>query len=308
MRQRIGVHRCLGETPSEWRQPMTIDPAYLLGLPPRITHHNLTRRDTILYALGVGAGHDPDDRSELSFVYEDGLQALPTMPVVLAYPGFWQKEPSYGIDWKRLLHGEQSVTLHAPLPVEGELRGETTIDMIVDKGADKGALLYASRRIYDSANLLLATVRQVSFLRGDGGCGGPGGQPIPPHPIPERPCDATATLQTRPEQALLYRLSGDYNPLHLDPVVAAEAGLPRPILHGLCTFGVAGRAVLKLLCGNDSSRLKRLDCRFTAPTFPGDAIRVSVWREGPGRAAFQADVPGRNVLALNNGYVEFEEN
>ncbi|NYI23626.1 MaoC family dehydratase [Sphingobium indicum] len=287
---------------------MTIDPGYLLGLPPRITQHKFTARDTILYALGVGVGQDPGDRSELPFVYEKGLRALPTMSVVLAYPGFWQMDPIYGIDWKRLLHGEQSVTLHAPLPVEGEVRGVSTIDMIVDKGADKGALLYSSRRIYDSADMLLATVRQVSFLRGDGGCGGPGGQPIPPHPIPERPSDATATLQTRPEQALLYRLSGDYNPLHLDPAVAAEAGLPRPILHGLCTFGVAGRGVLKLLCGNDSGRLKRLDCRFTAPTFPGDAIRVSVWREGPGRAAFQADVPDRNVLALNNGYVEFEEN
>jgi acyl dehydratase len=285
---------------------MAIDPAYLLGLPARAVHHIFTQRDTILYALGVGAGQSNDD-GELRFVYEDSLEALPTMAVVLAYPGFWQKEPQYGIDWKRVLHVEQSVIFHAPLPVAGEVRGELTIDGIVDKGAGKGALLYSTRHVYDAAaGTKLASVRQVSFLRGDGGCGGSSYTPLPPYPIPDRTADDHLTLLTRPEQALIYRLSGDYNPLHADPLVAAEAGLPGPILHGLCTYGMAGRAILKMLCGNTPVRLKRLDCRFTAPIYPGEDIEISIWNTDVGRAAFQARVTGRDVLILNNGYVEFE--
>jgi acyl dehydratase len=268
---------------------MAINPNYLLGMPPRVTHHTFARRDTMLYALGIGAGQDPADTSELNFVYEEGLKALPTMAVVLAYPGFWQREPQYGIDWKRLLHGEQSVTFHAVLPIEGEVRGELTIDKIVDKGAGKGALLYSNRRVFDAAtDALLASVRQVSFLRGDGGCGGTSDDAPKPHPIPRGSPDDSLALATRPEQALIYRLSGDYNPLHVDALVAAEAGLPRPILHGLCTYGI-------------------LDCRFSAPVFPGERIKVSIWREAKGRAAFQAQAVDRDTLVLNNGYVEFED-
>lgn len=283
---------------------MEFDPERLLKLPPRITHHQVTRRDTILYALGVGAGQDPQ-RNDLKFVYESGLQVLPTMAVVLAYPGFWQREPEYGIDWKRVLHAEQSVLFHAPLPVEGEVRGELTIDHIVDKGAAKGALLYSTRRVFDTADeTLLATVRQVSFLRGDGGRGGATETPVQPHPIPDADPDVRETLFSRPEQALIYRLSGDYNPLHLDPAVAADAGLQRPILHGLCTYGIVGRALLAALCDNEPGRLTRLDCRFTAPVFPGETLELRLWRQGSGRAAFQLWVPERNSLVLNNGLVE----
>lgn len=284
---------------------MTFDPDRLLKLPPRITNHRFTRRDTILYALGVGAGQDPG-KDELKFVYEEGLQALPTMAVVLAYPGFWQREPEYGIDWKRVLHAEQSVLFHAPLPAEGQVRGELTIDHIVDKGAAKGALLYSTRRVFDAADeTLLASVRQVSFLRGDGGRGGASEAPVQPHPIPEAEPDLRQGLVSRPEQALIYRLSGDYNPLHVDPAVAADAGLPRPILHGLATYGIAGRALLAALCDNDPSRLARLDCRFTAPVFPGEALELRLWRQGADRAAFQLWVPERNALVLNNGLAEF---
>lgn len=283
---------------------MTLDPASLLDLPPRITRHTYTARDTILYALGVGAGADPAD---LSYVYEDGLRALPTIAVILAYPGFWQREPQYGIDWKRVLHGEQSMILHAPLPAAGTVRGEMTIESIVDKGVSKGALLQSCRRIFDEDDgTLLATVRQVSFLRGDGGCGGNSAPPAPPHPLPDTiPTDVIA-LPTRREQALIYRLSGDYNPLHADPRIAAEAGLPMPILHGLCTYGVAGRAILRLLCDEEPNWLRRLDCRFTAPVYPGETLRISVWREGAGKAAFKAEAVERSVTVLANGYAEFE--
>jgi acyl dehydratase len=287
------------------RMPMALDPNYLLSLPPRIVRQTYTRRDTMLYALGVGAGHDVLD---LPFVYEEGLKALPSMAVVLAYPGFWQREPQYGIAWKRVLHAEQSLLVHNPLPVEGTVRGEMTIDRIVDKGVDKGALLYSTRRIIDESHEVeLASVRQVSFLRGDGGCGGSSNAVPQPHPIPERVADYEIALNTRPEQALIYRLSGDYNPLHVDPGVAHEVGLPRPILHGLCTFGFAARALLRSLCRSDPSRLKRIDCRFTAPVYPGDTICVSVWRHPHGRAVFQACAQERGALVLNNGYAEFED-
>ncbi|PZQ24618.1 MAG: 3-alpha,7-alpha,12-alpha-trihydroxy-5-beta-cholest-24-enoyl-CoA hydratase [Sphingopyxis macrogoltabida] len=282
---------------------MAFDRERLLALPPRVTHHRFTRRDTMLYALGVGAGQQPGD---LPFVYEENLAALPTMAVVLAYPGFWQKEPEYGIDWKRVLHAEQSVVFHAPLPIEGDVRGELTIDHIVDKGAAKGALLYSTRKIFDAADdKLLASVTQVSFLRGDGGCGGPSTPPRAPHSVPDAPADATVAIPTRPEQALIYRLSGDYNPLHADPAVAAEAGLAGPILHGLCTYGMAGRALLAALCDNRPERMQRLDCRFTAPVFPGDTLELALWRGTGGAASFRVRVPERDALVLDNGYVEF---
>ena len=275
----------------------------VLNMPPAITRGTYDKRDTMLYALGVGAGLEPD---ELRYVYEDGLVALPTMAVVLASSGFWQKHPQYGIDWKRILHAEQAVEFHRPLPVAGTVRGELTVERIIDKGVEKGALIYSRRLIYDDAtDDLLATISQVSFARGDGGKGGsPGAQPAP-HPIPGRRPDARIAMATRPEQALIYRLSGDYNPLHADPAVAAEAGLPRPILHGLCTYGITARALIRELCGNEPAALKRLNCRFSAPVFPGETIELLVWREAPGKAAFQARVPERDVLVLNNGYAEY---
>lgn len=281
------------------------DPNYLLSLPPRVTEQSYTKKDVMLYALGVGAGQVGGD-TELPFVFEQDLKVLPTMAVVLGYPGFWQMEPQYGITWQKLLHAEQSVRFERPFPVEGAIRSELTIDSIVDKGSEKGALLYSRRRITaaDSGDLL-ATVVQVSFLRADGGKGGSQVTAPSPHAIPDRDADIVTAASTRPEQALIYRLSGDYNPLHADPAVAREAGLPRPILHGLCTYGIVGRLVLGQLCGNDPVRMKRLDCRFTAPVFPGDDLRVSIWKDATGRAAFRVDVPERNVTAINNGYVEF---
>jgi acyl dehydratase len=279
-----------------------MDPQFLLGLPPRIITHSYTKRDTMLYALGVGSGQNVDNRAELPFLLESGLVALPSMAVVLAYPGFWQMEPQYGIDWRRVLHAEQSCEFHAPLPVEGEVRGELSIDAIVDKGADKGALLRAVRQIYDrSDNRLLATVRQVSYLRGDGGKGG-GGAEIPALPaVPARTPDTVISLATRPEQALIYRLSGDYNPLHADPAAARDAGFSAPILHGLCTYGFAARGILAAGCGNDAARLKSLECRFTAPVYPGDTLEVRIWMEQVGQIAYQVAVPARDAIVIDRG-------
>ncbi len=280
----------------------TMDPQFLLNLPPQIINHRYTKRDTMLYALGVGIGQQPNDSQELPFILENELVALPTMAVVLGYPGFWQMDLRYGIDWRRVLHVEQSCEFHALLPVEGDVRGEFSIDSIVDKGASKGALLRARRLIYNqSDNRLLATVRQISFLRGDGGQGG-GGAKLPLlEPVPSREPDATISLFTRPEQALIYRLSGDYNPLHADPSVARDAGFPGTILHGLCTYGFVGRAILAAACANDPARLKTLECRFTAPVHPGEELSVKIWREAGGEVAFQVAVPARKTTVLDRG-------
>lgn len=266
--------------------------------------HRYEAKDTILYALGVGCGADPMDRTELPFVYEDGLKALPTMAVVLGYPGFWLKDPNTGVDWRKILHGEQGLVIHKPLPASGTVIGRTRVTEIVDKGPGKGALLYSDREVFDKATGdLLATLTSTTFIRGEGGFGGPSGPAPEPHALPERAPDLAVDLKTLPQAALIYRLSGDYNPLHADPDVATAAGFARPILHGLCTYAVAGRAVLKACCGNDPARLRRFDLRFSAPVLPGETIRTEIWRDGS-RVSFRARVVERDIVVLNNGLAE----
>ena len=284
---------------------MAIDYETLKNWPFAPIEHTYTARDSILYALGLGFGADPMDRRQLDFVYEEGLKALPTMAVVLAYPGFWLKDPDTGVDWKKVLHGEQGLKVHEPLPASGTVVGTTRIDALIDKGAGKGALVYSTREIRDKASgKLLAEVASCGFLRGDGGFGGPTAATPKPHPIPERNPDLATDIRTLPQAALIYRLSGDFNPLHADPEVARAAGFERPILHGLCTYGVAGHALLKLVCDYDPARLKRMDVRFSAPVYPGETIRTEVWRETNERFAFRCVVPERKMVVLNNGYAE----
>ncbi len=281
-----------------------IDYEKLMRWPFPPVRQSLRKTDCVLYALGVGLGSDPLDPAQLRFVYEDGLQALPTMAVVLAYPGFWVKDPETGIDWVRVVHGEQAITLHRPLPVEGELIGRSRITEIIDKGPGKGAVIYAEREISDAVTgTLYATLGMSTFCRGDGGFGGPAGPGWPVHALPERSPDAVCDLPTLKQQAMLYRLSGDYNPLHIDPHVARQAGFERPILHGLCTLGVAGHALLKLCCGYDPARFKSLRLRFSAPVFPGETIRTEIWRDA-GFISFRARVVERDVVVLNNGRLE----
>jgi len=277
---------------------MAIDPAALVAREPIESRQRLEQRDVMLYAIGVGA-------TELDFVYEENLQTLPTMATTLAYPGFVWKDFDLGADWKKVLHGETSITLHRPLPTQGELIGKTSFGPFFDKGADKGTVAYQTREIRTADGELVATVRNSSFLRGDGGQGGSSEQQPKPRPLPERAPDEVVTLTTDENQAVIYRLSGDYNPLHIDPAVAKAGGFDRPILHGLATFGVAGRAVLMALCNNDASRLQRLDVRFASPVFPGETIRTEIWREGEGKAAYRASVVERDLVVLNNGYVEY---
>jgi acyl dehydratase len=284
---------------------MAIDYDRLRNWPFPEVEQSYTAKDSILYALGVGLGADPVDQRQLRFVYEEGLRALPTMAAVLAYPGFWIKDPATGVDWKQVLHGEQGLVIHRPLPAAATVTGRTVIDAIVDKGPGRGALLYAHRDVRDiESGELLCSVSTTAFLRGDGGFGGPSGPTRPAHALPDRAPDIAVDLSTLPQAALIYRLSGDYNPLHADPAVAKAAGFPRPILHGLCTYGVAGHALLRALCGYDPTRLRRMDVRFSAPVFPGETIRTEIWREGEGRASFRCRVVERDVVVINNGLAE----
>jgi acyl dehydratase len=259
-------------------------------------------KDCMLYALGVGLGHDPMNEDELAFVYEKDLKVLPTMATVIGHSGSLVRDRNTGIDLVMVVNGEQGFTLHRPLTGRGEVVGHTRIVDVVDKGAGKGALLLTERKINDKATGdLIATVTQTIFCRGDGGFGGPPRQTPPPHPLPTRAPDTVCDFGTRPEAALIYRLSGDYNPLHADPAVARAAGFDRPILHGLGTFGVSGHALLKTMCGYDPARLISFSCRFSAPVFPGETVRTEMWRDGA-VVSFRARVLERDVI--NHGRAE----
>jgi len=261
-------------------------------------------KDCILYALGVGLGQDPMDENQLAFVYEKNLKVLPTMGAVLGHPGFWMRDLNTGIDWVRIVNGEQGVRLHQPLKPQNTVIGRQRILEVVDKGAGKGALVFTERKVTDKATgELIATVTQTTFCRADGGFGGPPRQAPEPHPLPSRAPDAVCDLTTRPETALIYRLSGDRNPLHAEPAVAREAGFPRPIAHGLGNFGFAGHAVLKTMCGYDPQKLVSFACRFSAPVFPGETLRTEMWRDGA-VVSFRNRVVERDAIAVNNGRAE----
>lgn len=268
-----------------------------------------TQRDTMLYALGLGMGADPLDEGELRFVFEKELQAVPTMATVLGSPGFWWRDSRTGADWVKLVHGEQDVRLLQTLPVAASLVATNRVVSITDKGEGKGALAVIERELRDEkSGELIAQGRNVTFLRGDGGFsqrGGrsdPGPEPLPA--VPERAPDVEVSLPTLERQALIYRLSGDYNVLHADPAVAKAAGFSRPILHGLCTYGMAAHALLRTVCQYDAARVRRVAARFTAPVLPGETVRFQFWDAGRGVFHLRASVDARNATVLNNGLVE----
>ena len=273
-----------------------------LDIPP--ADQTYTSKDCMLYALGIGLGHDPMNEDELPFVYEKNLKVLPTMAAVLGYVGFWARDRDTGIDWVKMVNGEQGIILHKPLAGQGTVIGRPRIVEVIDKGAGKGALVFSERKVSDKATGdLIATVTQTTFCRADGGFGGPPRQAPEPHTLPTRAPDAVCDLGTRPEAALIYRLSGDRNPLHAEPAFAKQAGYPRPIMHGLGNFGISGHAVLKTFCGYDPSKLASFACRFSAPVFPGETLRTEMWRDGA-VVSFRAKVVERDVIAVNNGRAE----
>ncbi len=280
---------------------MPFDPQKLLNWTFPEIEHSYTEKDTILYALGLGCGTDPDAPDDLRFVYEKGLLALPTMAVVLAYPGNWLESDASTADYSKVLHGEQYLTLHRPVPPAGTVIGRSRIVDLLDKGKEKGAVLYSERTIVDKASgAPIATMASTTMLRGDGGWGGKSGPQPAPHKLPEVAPELAVDLKTHANSALIYRLSGDRNPLHADPKAAAAGGFKTPILHGLLTFGVTGRALVNACCGGDPARLKSMQVRFSAPVFPGETIRTEMWPAGE-RVSFRARAVERDVVVLNNG-------
>lgn len=283
---------------------MAINYEKLLNFDIPQVEQKLTKRDTMLYALGVGLGSDPVDLNQLQFVYEENLKALPTMAIILGYPGPWHAAADTGITRSHVVHGEQGFVIHKPLPVEGTIIGKTRVTAVLDKGKDKGALVLTACDVRDkSTDELICSLTSTTFCRADGGFGGPSGPVKASHPIPDTPAQQVCDLPTLPQAALIYRLSGDYNPLHADPAYAAKAGFKMPILHGRATFSVVGHALVKSVCGYDPLRLKSMEGRFSSPVYPGETIRTEIWQDGK-IVTFRATVPARGVTVINNGRAE----
>ena len=283
---------------------MTIDYDALLNWPFPEVEQTYTENDAILYALGVGLGNDPLDERQLRYVFEEpALIALPTMAAVLGTPGFWLRETSTGVTWETLLHGEQGIELHHPLPSAATVVAQTRVTDILDKGEGRGALIYTERHIRNrDTGESLATLTSTTVARSDGGFGGPSVAQPRPHPLPDRLPDRVCDLTSVPQAALIYRLSGDPNPLHASPEVARSAGFDAPILHGLCTLGIAGHAVLKTCLDYEAHRFHSMRLRFSAPVYPGETIRTEMWLEG-NNVSFRAVAVERNIVVLNNGYI-----
>jgi len=258
-----------------------------------------TDRETMLYALGIGFGRDPMNLAELKFVYENDLQTVPSFATVL---GWGQATLARsGINYLMVVHGEQRLTLHKPLPAQAEIIADERVAGCIDKGEGKGALILMEKVIREkSSGEKLCTLGATIFARGDGGFGGPKeGAPVP-HPLPERAPDMQIESETRADQAILYALSGDRNPLHRDPQVAKLAGFPRPILHGLCSYGIACRAIVSAVCNYDAKKITGFDARFSAPVFPGETIVTEIWVDGS-LVSFRCKLKEREALVINNG-------
>ena len=259
------------------------------------------KRDTMLYALGLGLGAEPTNPGHLKFVYEKSLCALPTMGVVLAHPGFWAGIEELSIDWVNMLHVGQGLTIHRPIPVQGRVIGRSRVAEVFDRGPGKGALLLYERDVCEvGSSAPIATVRQTLLCRGNGGFASKAAEIPKPHMVPARAPDHVVEQKTLPQMALIYRLSGDMNPLHADPEVAARAGFAQPILHGLGTFGIAGFALLQAVLDYDQTRLRAMDVRFTAPVFPGETIRTELWLDGE-TVSVRSTALERGKIVLDNG-------
>jgi acyl dehydratase len=288
---------------------MPIDPN-AIGVTTKPHLVEWTDRDTMLYALGVGAGLD-----DLAFTTENShgipQQVLPTYAVI-ACPAFGAIGKIGTFNFGMLLHGSQQIRLFAPLPAAGKLSVVSDVADLQDKGEGKNAVVVLRGRGSDpdTSELVAETVTTL-VIRKEGGFGGqPGQRPVAPQ-IPEREPDSRVALPTRVDQALIYRLSGDRNPLHSDPWFAREmAGFPMPILHGLCTYGVAGRVLVAELGGGDAAKVKSIAARFTAPVFPGDTLTTSVWRTEPGQALFRTEASSPDGsdarLVLEDGVAEYQ--
>lgn len=280
---------------------MTFRPDLLLAHDFGETRQSYAARDAILYALGLGFGRDPLDEAELAFLDETRLSVLPGFAVTLCSPGMWIRDPAFGVDFTRLVHSAQYARFHALLPPEAEVTGTARVLAVHDRGEGRGAVVELERQISDAADGgLYCTLKQTLLLRGDGGFGGEA-PPREAAAIASGPAEVTADVRLSSRAALIYRLSGDWNPLHIDPGFARKAGFERPIMHGLGSYGMAGTAVSRAL-GRNPADMTRLSCRFSGIIFPGDTLSFSIWSQGDG-AAFEARVGER--LVLGAGAIEW---
>lgn len=287
---------------------MALDPT-AIGAVTEPHLYEWTERDTMLYALGVGAGVD-----DLAYTTENShdiaQQVLPTFAVICC-TGFAAAGKVGSFNFGMLLHGSQEIRLHKPLPASGSLSVVGEVADIQDKGEGKNGIIMLRGKGSDPATgELVVETLSTAVIRGAGGFGGQPGQRPPAPEFPDREPDARVAMPTREDQALIYRLSGDRNPLHSDPWFAREmAGFPTPILHGLCTYGFAGRALLGELAGNDSSKLTAVAARFSSPVFPGETLTTSIWRTEAGKAVYRTEAAapdGSNSrVVLDDGVAEY---
>jgi acyl dehydratase len=261
-------------------------------------------RDCIIYALGIGIGMDPMDWGQLKFVYEKELAAFPSMAVVLGRHGPLLK-PEFGVDHKMMVAAALKVVLHEPLSVRTKLTAKPRVREVIDKGANSAAIIEMTRDLLTSDGRVVATVDNSTLARKHGGFGGKVREITPPHEVPTRAPDAVVDLPIPPNLALIYRLTGDENPLHSDPERAQAVGFPRPILHGAATFGVATHAVVRHIAYR-SEDLAAIEARFVRPVYPGDTLRTELWRDGR-RISFQSSALGRDGLVLTNGLAELRK-
>jgi acyl dehydratase len=278
---------------------MALNYEKLMALKRTGDRFSYTDRETMLYAIGVGMSRDPYDERELAYTFErTKLKTVPTLATVLARVPLLK---DCGYDYTKVVHGEQRLTLLKPLEPEGELIADSRVLSAFDKGPGKGAIINSEIAVRSATdNQPVFTMVSTTFARGDGGFGGPNGAGLEAHKIPDRKPDVSIPLETRKDQALLYRLSGDRNPLHADPELAKRVGFPVPILHGLCTYGTACRAILSEICKYDHTRIRGFDVRFSSPVYPGETIITDCWIDG-NTVSFRCRLKERDVTVINNG-------
>ncbi|MGY2932921.1 acyl dehydratase [Bradyrhizobium sp. GM6.1] len=281
---------------------MPIDYPAILDLKTEAAPYSWSDREVMLYALGIGMGSDPLSLKELQFVNEafaisKPLKVVPTFASVCV----WGARPGViDIDRVMVVDGERDITFHKPMPVAASVTADARVRGVYDKGEEKGAIIQNEVVVKDGEGDKIVTIASSTFARGDGGFGGPSGGMPEPHQVPRRAPDRSVDIPIRPDQALLYRLSGDRNPLHSDPEFARKAGFPKPILHGMCTYGLTCRAVLQTYADYDPSAFHRHRVRFSAPVFPGEIITVNLWKDGDS-ISFEAHVRERQVIVARNG-------
>lgn len=282
---------------------MTINYDEIMNLTSENVEISYSDKDSILYSLGIGLGNDPMNLNELKYVYENSQSVLPSMATNFQYHSPLLLKTN--INFIMVVHGEQRLSITNALPVSGDFIANAKVIGCYDKGPARGAIIEVETTVKNKKNNEeICKLVSTTFARGDGGFGGPD-SPKKEIFIPDGEPDYVSEVSTKPDQALIFRLSGDYNPLHSDPNFAKAAGFEKPILHGMCTYGIACRSLVNEICENDASKLKRFDCRFSSPVYPGETIITEMWKKDK-MIYFNSKVKERDKLVLKNGVSEIK--